>query len=54
MKFRFTANVMFEAINIDDAFRILEKHFRNLSEGNDTEDDLVGNLEIYPIKEEKK
>jgi hypothetical protein len=41
MEFKFTADIEFEAKDIDDAFGLLNKHFQNLV--NDTDDEESGN-----------
>jgi len=54
-KFKFTADIEFEAENIDGAFDLLEKHFLNLvhdlkDEESDNWDDnwFVGEMNIEP------
>lgn len=46
MKFEFNANIFFEADNIDDAFKKLEKHFKELSNGEDSEPFFEGGMHI--------
>ena len=43
LKFKFVANIEFEAENIDGAFDLLEKHFHNLA--HDLEDEKSGNYD---------
>lgn len=57
--FKLKADAEFEAENIDDAFRILAEHFKNLSNGGDVDSDselqmLGGSIEIYPLVNEEK
>jgi hypothetical protein len=60
-KFRFTADIKFDAENIDDVFSKLEKHFHDLFIYStvDSEDNCpgeqdpwyLGNMQIKPIEE---
>lgn len=48
MKFRLTANAVFEAENIDDAFRRLSVHFLQLADhGLDGLDDLSEGEQLF-------
>ena len=50
MKFELTGRIVFEADDVEDAFRLLSVHFAALSEGQESELPLVGtNVKIKPI-----
>ena len=48
-KFRFTANVIFDAENIDDACKQLEDHFKALPQGEDIPPWFIGEMHIEPV-----
>jgi hypothetical protein len=53
--FSFKADFTFESENIDDAFERLAKHFASLSKGElDTELEIIGDINIEPVKQEEK
>lgn len=53
-KFRFTANVEFEAESLDDAFQKLSEHFELLELGLEKENWwFTGSMKLEPIECEK-
>jgi len=53
MTFVFTADIEFDAEDLDDAFEKLRNHFQSLVDGIDTELGQIGNMELKP-KERKE
>jgi len=52
MKFKFTADIIFDAVNLDCACRLLEEHFHNLSNTEQETDNnvwFIGEMKIEPI-----
>jgi len=52
--FIFTADITFEAENIDDAVRQLEYHFKALRRGDDMHAWFIGEMHIRPVKEKER
>jgi len=51
MKFKMYSKIFFEAKNIDDAFKKLSKHFKDISNGKEGLEMLPNSLiKIQPIK----
>ena len=46
------ADVCFEAEDLEDAFRVLSKHFQNLIEGRATHLSRGGTLHVYQVPDE--
>jgi hypothetical protein len=53
-KFKFTANIEFNAEDLDHAFDLLAMHFERLYVGEDEPDEVwfIGEMNIEPIEEE--
>lgn len=54
MKFKLKADVIFEAKNLDDAFKLWLEHFKALEKGEDTKVFFTGLIEIEGIVDEQK
>ena len=49
-RFKLTADMVFMAVDIDDAFLKLARHFRALERGEESELEIVvGNIEIHRV-----
>ena len=50
MKYELTGRIVFEAEDIDDAFKLLAAHFKALSEGRESDLPLVGtNVKVKAV-----
>ena len=50
-EFKFTADITFEAENIDDALALLREHFRGLPDGGEGLE-FIGEMHLKPIEKD--